>query len=125
MDDKLERLRDIKVENFVWIIYIGIILLSWYSNKKEKHYILFNDEKSKKEYRYLIILIFTILLFIYYYFAKDSYDDLKKLTKYATNKKRILTTASFIGSTLILISGIIFWIIAIEDENLDVEIAFN
>ena len=31
----------------------------------------------------------------------------------------------FIGSFLILISGIIFWIIAILDEEIDVELAFN
>ena len=28
------------------IIYIGIIILSWYANSKEKNFILFNDEKK-------------------------------------------------------------------------------
>jgi len=125
MNDKFDRLEDIKIENFVWLIYIGIILLSYFANYKEKNFILYGDEKSRKEYQNLLILIFTILLFIYYYFAKDSYDDLKALTPFDSNKKVYLHSASFIGSLLILISGIIFLGIAILDKEIDVELAFN
>lgn len=67
MNEKIERLKDIKTENQIWVIYIGIILLSWYAN-------------SKKEYQNLMILIFSILVIAYYYFAKDSLKDYKKLT---------------------------------------------
>lgn len=125
MNDKFDRLEDIKIENFVWLIYIGIILLSYFANYKEKNFILYGDEKSRREYQNLLILIFTILLFIYYYFAKDSYDDLKALTPFDSNKKVYLHSASFIGSLLILISGIIFLGIAILDKEIDVELAFN
>lgn len=125
MNDKLDRLNDIKIENFIWIIYIGIIILSWYANSKEKKYILYNDLKSGKEYQNLLILIFSILTIIYYYFTKSSYDDLKELTIFDSKKKKNLTYASYIGSLLILISGIIFLIIAILDEDIDIEIAFN
>lgn len=80
MNEKIERLKDIKTKNQIWVIYIGIILLSWYANSKEKKYILYKDEKSKKEYQNLMILIFSILVIAYYYFAKDSLKDYKKLT---------------------------------------------
>ena len=125
MDDRLKKLNDIKVENFIWVIYIGIILLSWYANDKEKKYLLYNDQRSKKEYQNLLIFIFTILVFIYYYFAKDSYDSLQNISEEDSDKKKELLFASFIGSALILISGIIFLGIAILDEEIDVEIAFN
>lgn len=124
-DDRLDKLNDIKIENYVWLIYIGIIILSFYSNSKEKEYILYDNLKSKKEYQNLLIIIFSILLIIYYYFAKTSYDDLVNLDEYDSDKKKILTFLSFIGSLLILISGIIFLGIAIVDDNIDVEIAFN
>lgn len=125
MNNKEDRLEDIKIENYIWIIYIGIIILSWYSNSKEKKYLLYNDEKSKKEYQNLIILIFTILGIIYYYFAKNSYEDYKELNYSDSEKKKKLQLASLIGSILILISGIIFLIIAIMDEDIDIELAFN
>ena len=67
MNNKLDRLKDIKIENYIWIIYIGIIILSWYANSKERNYILYNNHASKKQYQKLMILIFTILLFVYYY----------------------------------------------------------
>lgn len=125
MKEDLKRLKDIKIENYIWIVYIGIIILSWYANSKEKDFIINKNENSKKEYQALMILIFTILLIIYYYFTLDSYDDVKELTSFDSKKKIILRYASFVGSFLILISGIIFLIIAILDDNIDTEIAFN
>lgn len=125
MNEDLSRLNDIKIENYIWIIYIGIIVLSWYANSKEKDFIINKNENSKKEYQALMILIFTILLFIYYYFTIDSYDDVRELTSLDSKKKIVLRYASFVGSFLILISGIIFLIIAILDDNIDTEIAFN
>ena len=125
MNDRLDKLEDIKEENFIWIIYIIIIILSYYANSREKKYLLYNDEEARREYQSLLILIFSILVVIYYHFTKNSYEDILKLNSNDTNKKIILTKASFIGSFLVLISGIIFLTIAINDENIDVELAFN
>lgn len=125
MNDRLDKLKDIEIENKIWILYIGIIILSWYSNSKEKTFLLYNDEKTKKEYQNLLILIFSILVIIYYYFAKDSYDKLTNINKFDSDKKKHLLYLSFIASFLILISGIIFLNIAIQDDQIDVELAFN
>ena len=125
MEDNLDRLKEIKDENIVWIIYIGIIILSYYANYKEVKYILYNDEKSRKKYQDTMILIFTILVIIYYYFTKHTYINIKKLNSRDSEKKITLTYASFIGTLLVLISGIIFLSIVILDENIEVEIAFN
>lgn len=125
MNDKLKRLEDIKIENIVWIIYIGIIILSWYANSKEKKYLLYNDLLSKKEYQNLLIPIFTILVIIYFYFAKSGYEDILNLTSYDSPKKQMLTKFAFIGSFLILVSGIIYLILAILDDEIEIELAFN
>lgn len=125
MNDKLDRLEDIRIENFVWIIYIGIIILSWYANSKETKFILYDDEKAKKEYQNILILIFSILVIIYTYFTLDGYKDLKDLDDNDSQKKKLLHYASFIGSLLVLISGIIFLCIVIVDDEIDTEIAFN
>lgn len=125
MSEKEERLKDIKTENLIWVVYIGIIILSWYANSKEKHFVLYNDDKSKKEYQNLMILIFSILVIAYYYFAKDSLKDYQKLTPFDSKKKKNLTTASLIASIFILVSGLILLGIAITDEDIDIEIAFN
>lgn len=124
-DEIQERLKEIKIEDFIWIIYIGIIFFSWYSNSLETKYFKYNDLESKEKYREITIIIFITLLIVYYYFLKDSIDSIKKLKETDSDKKKLLVYLSFIASLLIFISGIIFLFIAISDEDVDVEIAFN
>lgn len=119
------KLKELSIEDFIWIIYIGIIFMSWFSNSLERDYYINNNEISKDKYRTIMIIIFSILLVVYLYFFKDSLDDVKDLSAYDPPKKQELVILSFIGSTLILISGLIFLYIAIEDEELNVELAFN
>ena len=125
MNDIEGRLKEIKIEDFIWIIYIGIIILSYYSNYLEEKYFTNNDINSKNKYRSIIIIIFSILLLVYLYFVKDSYDSLKSLNDNSDNKTIILTYLSFIASLLIVIAGIIYLYIAINDENINIELAFN
>ena len=123
--DKLnEKLKQLKIEDFIWLIYIFIIFLSWYSNDLERKYFINKDLQSKEKYREIMIFIFSILIIVYLYFLKDSYKDLKNINNedYETQK---LTILSFIASLLIAISGFIFLYIAIKDKDLNVELAFN
>ena len=119
------KLKQLDIEDFIWIIYIGIIIMSWYSNSLERDFFVNNNETSKIKYRNIIIIIFSILVAVYIYFFKDSLDDVKNLKPTDSNKKKNLISISFIASTLILISGLMFLYIAIEDEDLNVELAFN
>ena len=120
-----EKLKQLKIEDFIWIIYIEIILMSWYANSLERKYFIYNEIKSREKYRKMMILIFSILVIIYLYFFKDSYDSLKDIKPNDSCTKKNLTYMSYIGSLLIAISGFIFLYIAINDEEINVEIAFN
>ncbi len=120
-----ERLKEINIEDFIWIIYIGIIFLSFYSNYLEKQYFLNNDINSKNKYRTIIITIFSILVLVYLYFLIDSYNSIKSLDSNVDDKTKLLTYLSFIASLLIVIAGIIYLYIALNDENINIELAFN
>lgn len=122
LDDKL---RQIRIEDFIWVVYIGIIALSYYSNFLERKYYVFNDLESKDKYRNIIILIFSILLIVYFYFLYDSYKSVKDLKSFDNEKKKRLVYLSFLASLLIFISGSIFLYIAFTDTDLNVELAFN
>ncbi len=113
------RLKDINIENNIWIIYLIVIGLSYYANDLEKNYFLTGNNESKEKYRKINAFIFIILIIVYSYFEKDSIDTLKN------NKNNKLYQLSLIGSTAVLISGIIFLYIIIKDKNIDAEIAFN
>lgn len=124
--DKINsKLKQLKIENFIWIIYIGIIILSWYANSLEKKYFIFNDLLSKKKYRQVMLFIFSILIVVYFYFLRDSYNDFKNISEKDSCKKQNLVFLSLIASLLIFVSGLIFLYIAYKDEELEVELAFN
>lgn len=120
-----EKLRQLKIEDFIWLIYIGIIFLSWYANNLERKYFIYNDLKSRDSYRKVMIFIFVILVIIYFYFLTDSYYDVKNLKPSDSEQKKNLTVLSFFASLLIVISGLIYLYILLKDERIDVEIAFN
>ena len=124
-DELQKKLKQLAIEDFIWIIYIFIIIFSFYSNYLERKYYVFNDINSKEKYRKIIIGIFSVLVVVYLYFLKDSFDDFSSLKETDSEKKKKLITLSFIASLLIAVSGIIFLYIAIEDEDLNVELAFN
>lgn len=125
MNEPEDILRKIKIEEYIWVVYLVIIGLSFYSNYIEKIYYTTNNICTKEKYRKLTILIFSIALLVYIYFFVDGYQDFKKLNNCDSPRKIFFNKASLTASTLILISGIIFLIIAIYDTELDVELAFS
>ena len=126
MDNELEeRLKQIDTEDFIWPIYIGIIFLSWYANDLERKSLIDNDEISKNKYQNIMIFIFIVLAIIYFYFFKKSLDEFNKLKKTDSSKKKEYAALSTFASLLLVISGLIFLYIAIDDQDLNAELAFN
>ena len=124
-DEILNKLKEIKIENYIWIIYIGIIFMSWYSNSLEKDYFINKNINSKTKYRNIRLIIFSIFLKFYLYFLYDAYTSLRNLKPNASKKERDLATLSFIASLLITISGEKFLYITYNDNDLNIELAFN
>ena len=125
MNEINKKINQLKAEENIWIIYLIIIGLSFYSNKLERNYILYNNQESKNKYRLTNILIFSVALAVYCYFFQDSYQSIKDLNETANKQKFFYNKISFCASTLILVAGAILLYIAIFDKNLDTEIAFN
>ena len=124
-DELNNKLKQLKIEDHIWIIYIGIIFMSWYSNSLERKYFIYNDLECKEKYRRILIIIFSILVVVYTYFLKNSIDDINNLKLTDSKDKKDLVYLSFIGSLLIAVSGVVFLYIAYRDESIDVELAFN
>ena len=118
MMDVARRIKQIDIENFIWIIYFGLIGLCLFANTFEKKYFTNQDLEAKEKYRELTIIIFVVAIIIYLYFFWDNYQDFK------SNGTK-LQELNLLGSALILISGFIFLYIALVDTDLDVELAFN
>ena len=125
MDDLSNKLKQLDIEDFIWIIYIGIIILSFYSNSLERNYYINKDNYCKNRYLSITQIIFFILIIVYLYFLKDSIDSIRSLKSSDPIKKKKLVYLSFIASLLIAISGFIYLYISFVNDDLSVEIAFN
>ncbi len=125
MEDIEKRLQQIRIENFIWIVYFFIIALCLYGNYFEKEYFLTGNQINKETYRKITILIFCVAIIFYTYFVADNWKEYQSLNSCDSKEKIKYTQLNLIGSTLILISGLIFLYIACSDTELVTEIAFN
>ena len=118
-----ERIKDTRIEDFIFIFYYLIITLSLYSNKIERDYLYTGNDYDRTRYRILLYIIFGIAFLVYLYYTIDSYKTLKEVSYDDENRK--LYELSFLASFLVLISGCIYLYIISNDEEVRVELAFN
>lgn len=118
-----ERIKDTRIEDFIFIIYYLIITLSLYSNKIERDYLYTGNDYDRTRYRILLYIIFGIAFLVYLYYTLDSYKALKEVSYDDENRK--LYELSFLASFLVFISGCIYLYIISNDEEDRVELAFN
>ena len=117
-----ERIKETKIEDFIFIIYYIIITLSLIANKIERKYLIYHDNISKEKYRKLLFTIFIIVFFVYLYYT---YTSIQSVKNSENDKIKYLNKLSLIASILVLISGAIYLYIIFQDEDISVELAFN
>jgi len=121
-NDRSKQLKQIDIENIIFIIYYFVITLSIIGNHIEKKYLLYGEEQDKNKYRNLLFIIFGIVFLIYLYYTIIGYEDLKDITNQEIKR---LSELSLLASILVLISGIIYLYIIYKDQDLNVELAFS
>lgn len=125
MNNNNDILEEIETENFIWVIYLFIIGISFLANFYEKKYYKNNDIDAKEKYRLLNIFVFSVALVIYLYFFKGNYNKVKNLSCFDSKEKIKFNELNLLAATLIVIAGVILLYIAIYDKNLETEISFN
>ena len=68
MNDISKKLKRLRNEDFIWIVYFFIVVFALYSNKLDRDYLLKKDNEAYKREKYINITIFFIAFFIYLYF---------------------------------------------------------
>ena len=124
MEENIERINQIKIENFIWLICIILIGISLYGNYHEEKYFKYYKQEDKQKYRHALIFVFSIAMIIYIYFLYDSYESYQKAQNLNTKSKK-LATLNLLTSILFTIGGGILLYISLTDENLDTEISFT
>ena len=124
MEEVIKKLKQLKTEDFIWIIYFFIAAFAILSNNYERKYLLNkqNIEAYKKE-KTINITVFIVVFFIYLYFVLLISQDLNSMEKNFNNPNYRNTFLKLIASLLFLVGGAIFISQEINSNELD-EIGF-
>lgn len=113
MNDLDEMLNELRIEDFIWIIYIFLSIFALISNYFEKQYDITGNKKSKKTFRKINTTIFTITFFIYIYFVYLNLKNLKRLDPNSSPLRILTANSNFIAASLFLIGGTIYLLTSI------------
>lgn len=118
-------IRNLKIENLIWIIYLFISIAALISNYFEEDYIKTKNFKDFRTYKTINIEIFIVAFFIYLYFVYLNYKNISNLKKNASKKKVLIANVNFIASILFLLGGSIYLftesISQTPDEDAEIE----
>ena len=121
--DVFARLKRLKNEDFIWIIYFFIAAFAIFSNKLERDYVLNKNSVAYKKSKTINIILFLVAFFIYLYFVLLFTQDLNNMEKNFNNEKYRNTFLQLIAALLFLIGGIIYLVEAISERDIE-EIGF-
>ncbi len=117
MNKVLKTLEEVRIEDWIWIIYLFLASFALIANFFEKDYLLNGNKVSKKAFKTINIAIFIIVFFIYLYFVLLTYSRFKEKEEHMSIKSMIITNANFIAACLFLIGGIIYLLTEIASDN--------
>ena len=122
MNDVEKKLKRLKNEDIIWIIYFFIVVFALYSNKLDRDYLLKKDKEAYKREKSINITIFFIAFFIYLYFLLLLTEDLGNMEKNFDDPNYRSAFIQLIAAILFLIGGAIYLIneITRKDDDLDV-----
>ena len=116
MKDISENLKELEIEDFIWIISLFSACFALLSNKLEKDYLYTHNLSKEKEYKTINIALLVIAFFIYLYFMMLNYKRIKNSTHQSFKQMRI-NNANFLAATLIVLATIIYIMTSILSTN--------
>ena len=111
-----ENLKELEIEDFIWIISLFSACFALLSNKLEKDYLYTHNLSKEKEYKTINITLLVIAFFIYLYFMMLNYKRIKRNTHQSFKQMRI-NNANFLAATLIVLATIIYIMTSILSTN--------
>ncbi len=117
MNELLRKLKLLRNEDIIWLIYYFIVTFALISNRLEKNYLLNNENvQSRNTSRKINTTLLIIAFFIYLYFTVVAFQDIELLKQNST-KKEVRISYERLITNLIFLAGGIMAIIADFDDN--------
>ncbi len=114
-----ETLEELRIEDYIWIIYIFLAIFAIVSNHYERNYLKKHQKQDENLFRTINSEIFIISFFIYLYFVYLNYKHLKELAWDASPKQVQFGYLGLIASIFFLIGGAISLYISLQGSDED------
>ena len=115
-----EKLEEIKIENFIIIIYYILLTIYLFANTIEINYIKYGNDKDREKYRLLLYIVFGTTFIISLFYSIEGIKELQKQNDTEVYKLKELST---IANILVLIASIIILYIIYKDKDINLEIS--
>lgn len=113
--NKIRNLQNLEIDDFIWYIYIFIVVASLYSNKLEREYLLSGNMEKYREFHSINLVVLTIGFLIYVYFVYRGYELYQK-------KRDYKSTLNLISAILFLVAGGILLYLELQGGDLENEL---
>lgn len=124
MNNELKkRINEINTENFVYGIFILIIIMGYYANNRELDYFINNNNIAKKDYYYTMIIIFLIVTIISSSYFYSSYKEIIHLRNKPYSKEKDYANLNLIANGATLVASLIYLYIVVNDKDINAEIS--
>lgn len=112
-----ETYNEVRIEDYIWIIYIFLAIFALVSNHYEKEYLEKHQKRDENIFRTINTEIFIVTFIIYLYFAYINFKHIKRLDQNSSPKEILLANAGLVASLLFLIGGAISLYISIAGND--------
>ncbi len=123
MDSILRNLKELEIEDLIWVITLFTASFAIVSNKLEREFLFTGDLTKQKKFKTINITLLSIAFFIYLYFVMLAYSRFKLNNPNTTFKQLRIREANFIAAVLVLLATIIYFITSIlSDDNTAIDL---
>lgn len=120
MNIDYERLKEIKINDFIFVVYIVISIAAIICNNIEEDNIK-NNKESTKVITSIRSAIIIVGILIYLYFVYTSYKNFKNPDKNLSKKDKKANNYALLSSILFLIASIIVFYVNLLNTNEEID----
>ena len=117
MKEIYKTLRELEIEDWIWIITLFSAIFAIISNIFERNYVKTKNPESKNIYKTINVTLLTISFFVYLYFLLLSYSRIKAINPTTSFKQARLTNINFIGAVLFIVASVISIFVEIYSDD--------
>lgn len=123
MDKFNRQLKQLREEDFIWLIYFFIVIFALIANRFEQNY-LYTQNKTNQEYASKITTtILIVAFFIYLYFTLVSFDNLEYLKRNGNNKDVKVAFERLLANILFLVGGAVAIYADYDSNSSNIDVA--